>query len=160
MKNKIKSLKALRGIIRRLKIKGKKVVFTNGCFDILHLGHAQYLEDAKGLGDILVVGVNSDASVRRIKGRGRPIVGEKERAGLVAALESTDYAVLFGEDTPLEVIKALRPDILVKGADWKKSDIVGGSFLSSYGGEVRTLKLLKGRSTTNLINKIAKKSRK
>ena len=154
LKDKIKSLGSLRGIVFGLQKKGKKIIFTNGCFDILHLGHARYLEDARALGDILVVGVNSDASVKKIKGDSRPIVGQKERVSLIAALESVDYAVLFNEDTPAKVIKTLRPDVLVKGADWNKAGIVGACFVSSYGGRVAVIKLVKGLSTTNLINKI------
>ena len=154
LKNKIKSLRSLRRIIALLQKKGRKIVFTNGCFDILHLGHAQYLQAAKALGDILVVGVNSDSSVKIIKGHSRPIVGQNERISLIAALESVDFAVLFNEDTPARLIQALRPDVLVKGADWKKNDIVGASFVDSYGGKVATIKLVKGLSTTSLIKKI------
>ena len=133
---------------------GRRVVFTNGVFDLLHAGHVELLEKARGLGDALIVGVNSDASVKKIKGDSRPIVGQKERVSLIAALESVDYAVLFNEDTPAKVIKTLRPDVLVKGADWNKAGIVGACFVSSYGGRVAVIKLVKGLSTTNLINKI------
>jgi len=154
LKDKIKSLGSLRRIVFGLQKKGKKIIFTNGCFDILHLGHARYLEDAKSLGDILVVGVNSDASVKRIKGKSRPIVGQKERISLIAALESVDFALLFNEDTPAAAIKTLRPDVLVKGADWKKSDIVGADFVTSRGGKVATVKLVKGLSTSKIIKKI------
>ncbi|MFA5287361.1 MAG: D-glycero-beta-D-manno-heptose 1-phosphate adenylyltransferase [Candidatus Omnitrophota bacterium] len=156
LKDKVKPLNQLIKIILRFKNQGKKIVFTNGCFDLLHYGHAKYLEEAKKNGDILVVGVNSDASVRRIKGKKRPIVGEKNRLHLVAALKSVDFAVLFKEDTPLNTIKELRPDILIKGADWRKKDIVGADFIKSYGGRVSTVKLVKGLSTTNLIKIIAK----
>jgi rfaE bifunctional protein nucleotidyltransferase chain/domain len=144
LKDKIRALQSLSRIVARIKKAGKRVVFTNGCFDILHYGHAKYLEDAKALGDILIVAVNSDSSVRRIK---------------VAALESVDYCLVFNEDTPLKTIKRLKPDILVKGADWKAADIVGGKFVESYAGQVKTIKLIKGRSTTSLIKKIAKKNR-
>lgn len=143
-----------------MKAAGKKIVFTNGCFDLLHSGHAQYLEAARAKGDILVVAVNSDASVRRLKGKGRPIVGEHDRSRLVAALESVDYVVIFGQDTPLEVIKAVKPDILVKGADWQVAEIAGADFIIAGGGKVVRIKLLKGRSTTNLIKKIVKANRK
>lgn len=156
MKTKIKNPRELKKIISRLKAKGKKIIFTNGCFDLLHYGHIKYLEDAKRKGDILVLAVNRDASVRRIKGNGRPIVNEKDRVRIVAALESVDYVVLFKEDTPLKIIKLLKPDILVKGADWNRNNIVGRDFVLSYGGRVSTVKLVKGRSTTNLIRKIAK----
>lgn len=156
LEKKIKQLKELQEIIARLKAKGKKVVFTNGCFDLLHYGHVQYLEEAKRKGDILVVALNSDASVRRIKGKKRPLVSQKDRLKVVAALESVDYVVVFEEDTPLKAIKLLKPDILIKGADWQKSNIVGGDFVTSYGGRVATVKLSAGRSTTKLIKKIAK----
>lgn len=156
---KIKSLKELKKILAGLRAKGKKIVFTNGCFDILHYGHAKYLQDAKKKGDILVVAINSDASVKRIKESKRPIVGETDRLGVIAALESVDYAVLFKEDTPLKVITSLKPDILVKGADWKKNNIVGSDIVSGYGGKVVRIKLMPGRSTTNLIKKIVKNFR-
>jgi len=143
-------------IVSKLKNKGKKIVFTNGCFDLLHYGHVKYLEDAKRSADVLIVAINSDASVRRIKGSARPIVNQSDRLKTIAALESVDYVVLFGEDTPLEIIQALRPDIIIKGADWKKNKIVGAEYVSGYGGKVKTIKLVSGRSTTQLINKIAK----
>ena len=157
---KIKSLGELKKIIPALRSRGKRIVFTNGCFDILHYGHTKYLEDAKEKGDILVVAVNSDASVKRLKGKRRPVVGEKDRLKVVAALESVDYVLLFKEDTPLKVISALKPDILVKGADWKKNSIVGSDIVSGRGGKVTRIKLAPGRSTTNLIKKIAKDFRK
>lgn len=156
LKRKIKNLNTLKKIILKLKRRGKRIVFTNGCFDLLHYGHVKYLEDAKSKGDILVVAINSDSSVKQIKGNNRPIVNEKDRLGLIAALESVDYVVVFKEETPLEVIKELKPDILVKGADWNKYNIVGRDFVLSYGGMVSTVKLLKGRSSTNLIKKIVK----
>jgi rfaE bifunctional protein nucleotidyltransferase chain/domain len=152
---KIKSLKILKGLIAGLKKQGKRIVFTNGCFDILHYGHAKYLQDARNKGDILVVAVNSDASIRKIKGSNRPIVGQKNRLRLLAALESVDFVTLFKETTPLKVIKELKPDILIKGADWEKNNIVGGGFVEAYGGKVKTIKLVKGLSTTSLIKKIA-----
>ena len=152
---KIKNLKELKKIIARLKAKGKKIVFTNGCFDLLHYGHVKYLEAAKGKGDILVVAINSDASVKKIKGKKRPILKEQERLRIVAALASVDYVVLFKEITPLKVIQLLKPDILIKGADWNKANIVGGDIVLAYGGRVSTARLVKGRSTTNLIKKIA-----
>lgn len=156
LKEKIKNLNALKKIILRLKEKGKKIVFTNGCFDLLHYGHVKYLEDAKRKGDILVVAINSDTSVRKLKGNKRPIVNQKDRLGLIAALESVDYVVLFNEETPLKAIKELKPDILVKGADWDRKQIVGSGLVLGYGGNVSTIKLIEGRSTTNLIKKIAK----
>lgn len=155
--SKIKNPARLKKIIARLKNQGKSIVFTNGCFDLLHYGHVKYLERAKTKGDILVVAVNSDASVRRIKGGRRPITNEKDRLRTIAALESVDYAVIFKEDTPFQTIKLLKPDIIVKGADWDKKDIVGRDFVLCYGGKIATVKLVKGRSTTSLINKIVKK---
>jgi rfaE bifunctional protein nucleotidyltransferase chain/domain len=156
LKRKIRSLPGLKKIVTLLKRRGKRVVFTNGCFDLLHLGHVNYLREAKKKGDILVVAVNSDASIRRIKGKNRPIIDEKNRIGIVSALQNVDYVVLFKEDTPLEVIKSLRPDILVKGADWDKKDIVGRDFVLRYGGKVMTIKLSKDYSTTEIIRKIAR----
>jgi D-beta-D-heptose 7-phosphate kinase/D-beta-D-heptose 1-phosphate adenosyltransferase len=155
LKGKIKSLKEIKKISSLLKKKGRNIVFTNGCFDLLHYGHVKYLQEAKKQGDILIVGVNSDASVRRIKGGPRPVVSEKYRLGVIAALESVDYAVLFGEDTPLKLIKLIRPDILVKGADWKKKDIVGADFVKKCGGKVKTIGFIKNQSTTGLLKKIA-----
>lgn len=150
---KLSALKRIRSILRRSK---KKVVFTNGCFDILHYGHVMYLEKARAKGDILIVGLNSDSSVRRIKGKGRPIVNELDRARVLAGLESVDYVVIFGEYTPLKTIKALSPDVLIKGSDWKNKGIVGSNFVKSCGGRVLTINLASGRSTTNLIKKIGK----
>ncbi|MFH0913174.1 MAG: D-glycero-beta-D-manno-heptose 1-phosphate adenylyltransferase [Candidatus Omnitrophota bacterium] len=155
LENKIKNLNTLKKVLSSLKSKGKKIVFTNGCFDILHYGHVKYLQEAKQKGDILVVAVNSDASVKKIKGSKRPIVNEKDRLSTIAALESVDYAVLFDEDTPISIIKFLKPDLLIKGADWDKNAIVGSDIVRSYGGRVNTIKLIKNRSTTALIKKIA-----
>lgn len=155
LEQKIKSPKKLRFITEKLKKQGKKIVFTNGCFDILHYGHVKYLEDAKLLGDILIVALNSDSSVKKIKGNKRPVVCENDRLKTIAALESVDYVTLFGEDNPFKIISLLKPNVLVKGADWKKNSIVGSSIVKSYGGIVKTIKLSKGRSTTNLIKKIA-----
>ncbi len=149
---------SLRGLKAKLKVarikKKKKVVFTNGCFDILHAGHVRYLAKARALGDILVIGLNSDKSVRKIKGAGRPIVPEAERAEVLAALESVDYVVSFDEPTPIELIQALVPDILVKGADWKHGEIVGEDVVKAAGGKVKRVTLVKGKSTTNIIKKI------
>lgn len=155
--NKIKQLPELKQIIADLKFKGKRVVFTNGCFDILHLGHVELFSQAKGKGDVLVVAINSDNSVKAIKEKGRPINKEKSRAGVVAALESVDFVTIFNEDNPLNVIKALKPDILVKGSDWKIKDVVGRDFVLSYGGEVTTVPYLKGYSTKAIINRIKDK---
>jgi D-beta-D-heptose 7-phosphate kinase/D-beta-D-heptose 1-phosphate adenosyltransferase len=156
LERKIKKPAALRLAISFLKKRGKTVVFTNGCFDLLHYGHVRYLEAAKQKGDVLIVAINSDASVRRIKGKGRPLVGQEDRLRTVAGLESVDYVTLFCEDTPLEIISLVKPHILVKGSDWDKADIVGREIVLGYGGKVVTVKLLRGRSTTNLIKKIAR----
>jgi len=137
-----------------LRKKGRKVVFTNGCFDIIHAGHVRYLTKARSLGDMLVVGLNSDASVRAIKGPSRPIVPESERAEVLGALRCVDYVVIFNEDTPLSLITALRPDILVKGSDWAAHEIVGGDVVKESGGRVARVRLLKGRSTTNIIKRV------
>jgi len=157
LEKKIQDLRRLKKLILILKARRKKIVFTNGCFDLLHWGHVKYLQDAKKKGDILVVGINSDSSVKRIKEKKRPVVNEKDRLRLVAALESVDYVVLFKEDTPLKIIKFIKPDVLVKGADWNKNNIVGRDIILSYGGRVSTIKLVKGYSTSNLIKKIAKR---
>ena len=157
IEKKIQDLRRLKKLILILKARRKKIVFTNGCFDLLHWGHVKYLQDAKKKGDILVVGINSDSSVKRIKEEKRPVVNEKDRLRLVASLESVDYVVLFKEDTPLKIIKFIKPDVLVKGADWNKNNIVGRDIILSYGGRVSTIKFVKGYSTSNLIKKIAKR---
>jgi D-beta-D-heptose 7-phosphate kinase/D-beta-D-heptose 1-phosphate adenosyltransferase len=157
IEKKIQDLRRLKKLISILKARRKKIVFTNGCFDLLHYGHIKYLQDAKKKGDILVVGINSDASVKRIKEKKRPVVNEKDRLRLVASLESVDYVVLFKEDTPLKIIKFIKPDVLVKGADWDKNNIVGRDIILSYGGRVSTIKFVKGYSTSNLIKKIARR---
>lgn len=141
-------------IRQQLKKASKRVVFTNGCFDILHRGHVDYLSKARALGDILIVGVNTDASVKRLKGANRPIVQEDDRAAVLAALGVVDYVCLFEEDTPHELIRALVPDILVKGADWSAGDIVGKDIVEAAGGTVHTIEFLPNRSTTNIIQKI------
>jgi D-beta-D-heptose 7-phosphate kinase / D-beta-D-heptose 1-phosphate adenosyltransferase len=158
LEEKIKNLRQLQKIIRSLKSQRKKVVFTNGCFDLLHYGHVKYLQDARNKGDILVVAVNSDASVKKLKGKNRPIVPVKDRVRVIAGLASVDFAVIFDQDTPLTVIQALKPDILVKGADWNPDAIVGKEFVESYAGKVTTIQFVKGLSTTNLIKKIASRA--
>ncbi|MDD5432893.1 MAG: D-glycero-beta-D-manno-heptose 1-phosphate adenylyltransferase [Candidatus Omnitrophica bacterium] len=155
-RRKIKTTSQIKKIASGLHRQGKKIVFTNGCFDLIHFGHVMYLEKARSKGDILILGLNSDSSVKRIKGNKRPIVSQDDRAGVLEALESVDYVVIFNEDTPLETIKAIKPDALVKGSDWKKNNIVGAEFVRSYGGKIYTITLASGRSTTNLINKIVK----
>lgn len=154
MKKKVLSLPALRKIRERLRKQKKKVVFTNGTFDILHRGHVEYLAKAKALGDVLVVGLNTDASIRRIKGPKRPINTNRDRAAVLAALEAVDYICFFGEDTPRRLIAALVPDVLVKGADWNVDDIVGKDIVEKNGGVVKTIRLTPGRSTTNVIRRV------
>ena len=131
----------------------KKIVFTNGCFDWLHVGHIRYLHEARALGDLLVVGVNTDDSVRKLKGPTRPVQNESDRVEILSALSSVDFSVLFSEDTPYELIKVVRPDILVKGGDWKANQIVGSDLVQSYGGKVQSLQFVDGKSTTKLIQK-------
>ena len=133
---------------------GQKIVFTNGCFDVLHFGHVHYLLQAKKLGDILVIGLNSDDSVRRLKGPTRPINGENERAFVLAALVCVDYVTLFEEDTPEELIKVLRPDVLVKGGDYTLDNIVGADFVTQNGGTVTTIPFVEGFSSTWIIEKL------
>ena len=154
MEYKIRRVNALIKDLKPLRLKDKKIVFTNGCFDILHVGHVRYLDKAKRLGDILVVGLNSDCSVREIKGSGRPLNKELDRATVLSALSAVDYVVIFSESTPEKIIKKLMPDILVKGGDWKIKDIVGGEFVKSCGGRVVSIPFVKGYSTTALIKKI------
>ncbi len=135
---------------------GKKVVFTNGCFDIIHRGHVDYLAKAKSLGDILIVGLNDDASVTRLKGPHRPIIDQDDRANILAALKSVDYVLIFTEDTPHEIIKAIVPDVLVKGADWSIDNVVGKEIVESAGGSVQTIDFLPNRSTSRIIEKIVR----
>lgn len=150
---KIVSLKKAAALRAALKRQGKKAVFTNGCFDLLHAGHIASLEAARSMGDFLFLGLNSDASVRRLKGPSRPFNKVRDRALVLAALQAVDAVVVFGEDTPLKVIKALRPDILAKGADYCNGTVVGAEFA----GKVALIPLLKGRSTTALAAKLGKK---
>jgi ADP-heptose synthase, bifunctional sugar kinase/adenylyltransferase len=149
----IVELKELLELLEKVRGK-KKIVFTNGCFDILHAGHADYLNKAKSLGDILVVGINSDASVRRIKGEKRPILPQQMRAYLLDNLKPVDYVVIFEEDTPLELIKAIKPDVLVKGADWDLERIVGVDFVLSYGGRVERIAFSFDISTSKVVERI------
>ncbi len=141
-------------IRKTLKQNGEKIVFTNGCFDIIHAGHVDYLLKAKACGDILIVGLNSDSSVRKIKGVDRPIVGENERAFILAQLKPVDYVVLFNEPTPHQLIEKLIPDVLIKGADWSIENIVGRDIVESNGGEVKTISFITEQSTTNIIKKV------
>ncbi len=145
---------ALRDICGSLRGERKKIVFTNGVFDIVHRGHVEYLERAREAGDALIVGMNTDASVRRIKGDKRPIVSEDDRAFVVSRLNPVDYVCLFDEETPFELIRAIVPDVLVKGADWDVKDIVGRDVVEKAGGRVATINLVPGRSTTSIIDRI------
>ena len=153
-RQKIKTIEDAKKDIDRFKKDGQKIVFTNGCFDILHIGHARYLYRARELGDFLIVAVNSDRSVKAIKGPERPIINENERAEMLAALGCVDMTVIFDEDTPYEVIKLLVPDVLVKGGDWKEVDIVGADIVREAGGDVKSIAFVEGSSTTNIINRI------
>jgi rfaE bifunctional protein nucleotidyltransferase chain/domain len=144
-------------LIEDLKKQGKQVVFTNGCFDILHVGHMTYLEEAKEFGDYLFVGVNSDESVKRLKGPTRPINNEVDRAELLAGLKAVDYTVIFTEDTPVELIGVLKPSIHVKGGDYKKEDLPETKVVESYGGRVEIVSLVEGKSTSNVVKKIQNK---
>jgi rfaE bifunctional protein nucleotidyltransferase chain/domain len=149
-----KSLDNVANEAHALQQSGKRVVFTNGCFDILHAGHVDLLRRARALGDVLVVAVNSDASVRRMKGPNRPIIPENERAELLAGLEMVDFVCTFDEDTPLEAILKIRPDVLVKGADWINDGIVGRAEVEGWGGKVVALPLVEGKSTTGIVERV------
>jgi len=138
----------------KMKQAGKQLVFTNGCFDLIHAGHVRYLAQARALGDVLVVALNSDRSVRALKGEGRPILNEQERAEVIAALEAVDYVIVFDEETPRELIAALLPDVLVKGGDWPLDQIVGRDEVEAAGGKVLSLPYVEGSSTTELIERI------
>jgi len=155
--NVLKSLDELKRIRKKLKDEGKKVVFTNGCFDLIHAGHVDYLLKAKSLGDILIVGLNTDESVKRIKGERRPILKQKERAFIISNLKPVDYVVLFNEDTPKELISKLIPDILVKGADWSIDKIVGADIVTENGGTVKTIDFVNEQSTSKIIEEIISK---
>lgn len=152
--NKILSWDELKENLDALRKEGKKIVFTNGCFDILHVGHARYLNEARSAGDVLVVALNSDSSVRGLKGDKRPINPEADRAYVMASLTAVDFVVLFSESTPLNLIKYLKPDILVKGGDWRPEDIVGGIEVKQWGGKVLVMAETEGASSTNMIDKI------
>lgn len=134
--------------------KGKKLVFTNGCFDLLHVGHVRYLKEARSLGDLLVVAINTDKSVQKLKGQDRPLQNQEDRSEILAALECVDFVTIFDEETPEKLIQRIKPDILVKGGDWTIDKIVGAPFVMSYGGEVKSLQFVPGRSTTLLIEKM------
>ena len=155
--NIIKDWQELKELRNRLKKQNKKVVFTNGCFDIIHAGHIDYLIKSKSFGDALIVGVNSDDSVRRIKGEKRPVLGQEERLFIISNLKPVDFVTLFDEDTPLKLIETILPDILVKGGDWDIDKIVGKDVVISNGGEVKNIKFVNNQSTSKIIDSILKR---
>jgi len=152
--DKIKDCKAAEELVKQWADQGEKIAFTNGCFDIVHRGHIDYLSKAKDLGTKLILGLNTDASVQRLKGPMRPVVDEQSRAILMAALQFIDMVVFFDEDTPYELIKSIQPDILVKGSDYKAEDIIGYDILMAKGGKVETIDFVEGFSTTSIVEKI------
>ena len=154
MSGKIKNLDELKRLVTEAKAHGKTVVFTNGCFDLLHRGHVHVLREAKARGDLLIVAVNSDRSVNQIKGPGRPVMPETDRLELITAMEMVDYALLFDEPDPYEIIAALSPDVLVKGGDWGPEEVVGADLVRAAGGKVASIPYVKGCSTTEIIEKI------
>ena len=154
IKSKIIDFSEIGNLVSNWKSEGKSVVFTNGCFDVLHYGHVSYLSEAKDLGDKMIIGLNSDASVRRLKGETRPVNGQMERATLLAALGFVDAVVIFEEDTPEKLIKATHPDVLVKGGDYTIETIVGADFVLSYGGIVKTIPLVENFSTTKILKRL------
>ena len=156
---KIPDRQLLGTILAEERRRGQRIVFTNGCFDLLHVGHVRYLQQARQLGDLLVLGLNSDASVRRLKGPQRPLIGEEERAHILSALHCVDYVVLFDEDTPLELIRALRPQVLVKGGDYTPDEVVGRELVEGWGGRVEIIPFEAGHSTTGLVEKILRQHR-
>jgi rfaE bifunctional protein nucleotidyltransferase chain/domain len=141
-------------LMKDLKKKKRKIVFTNGCFDLLHVGHVRYLKEARALGDCLIIGLNSDRSMRQIKDPARPLISEDQRAEVLAAMECVDYVVLFDEADPFKLIEEIRPDILVKGADWTMDKIIGADLVTSYGGKVHRIDLVPSISTSEIINRI------
>lgn len=151
------SVNDMKSVREKFRSEGKRVVFTNGVFDLLHSGHVDYLLKAKALGDILIVGLNSDSSVKKIKGEKRPLINQTNRAFLVSNLKPVDYVVIFNEETPYELIKELVPDILVKGADWSPDKIVGSDIVIENGGEVKNIQFVHNQSTTKIINEILSK---
>lgn len=156
MNKKVLSSAAAAKLCQTLRRSGKKIVFTNGCFDILHLGHVRYLSRARKLGDVLVVGLNSDASIRRLKGPERPINRQSDRAEVLSALEPVSFVCLFNQDTPLKLIQKVKPHVLVKGGDWKGKEVVGADWVHSYGGKLKLISFVKGRSSTAVLEKIKK----
>lgn len=160
MREKIKEREVLCKIVDGLRREGKRIVFTNGCFDLLHVGHVRYLEQSKALGDVLVVGINSDPSVRQLKGSLRPIMPVDERAEILSGLGCVDYVTIFEEPTPLELIKRINPNILVKGSDWTREEVVGREVVEAQGGKVILLPLVEGSSTSRIIETILKRHEK
>lgn len=158
MTEKIMTQAELADTVKKEKVSGKIVGFTNGCFDILHLGHVRYLSAAKRECDLLVIGVNSDASVRRLKGAGRPVNSQEARLEVLSALECVDFLALFEEDTPEDLIRLLTPDILFKGGDWKENEIAGAAHVKAHGGKVRIIPYLEGHSTTDVIERMKRSS--
>jgi len=158
-KDKIVQRDALARIMRDIEAAGKKVVFTNGCFDLIHVGHVRYLREARLLGDVLVVGLNSDSSVQAIKGPSRPLQPEGDRAEILASFECVDYVTLFDEETPHALIAAVVPNVLVKGGDWPLDQIVGRDIVEAHGGLVTTIPVIEGRSTTDILNRIVSEGR-
>jgi rfaE bifunctional protein nucleotidyltransferase chain/domain len=156
VQGKIKSVEELKAVVSGAKTQGKKVVFTNGCFDLLHRGHLHLLREAKKLGDILIVAINNDLSVKKIKGPKRPILPEVDRAELIGALEMVDYVTLFDEADPYRLIKELRPNVLVKGGDWTRERIIGGDVVEKEGGRVVAVPYLEGYSTTQMIERMCR----
>ena len=154
LQQKVRSRRSLVATVRRLRRQGQRIVFANGCFDLLHVGHVVLLERAKRLGDILIVAINSDRSVRALKGTHRPVVPQQDRARLLAALASVDYVAIFDDPTPLRLIEELQPDVLVKGADWRLGGIVGHELIQRRGGRIVRIPLVNGYSTTRLLNRI------
>lgn len=156
---KIRTLAELGAIVRQRRAMGERTVFTNGCFDLLHRGHTRLLQQARALGDLLIVGLNSDASVRRLKGPFRPVLSQDERAELLSALASVDYVVIFEEADPSRIIETLEPDVLVKGADWAKEEVVGRETVEKRGGRVVTIPLVEGSSTSGILRRIMEMAR-
>ena len=156
MKSKILKLSDLVQVIEGLREAGKRIVFTNGCFDILHVGHVRYLAAARSKGDALVLGLNSDASVKSIKHDNRPIVSQDQRAEVLAGLACVDYITIFDESDPLALIQTIKPDVLIKGADWKEAEIIGSDIVKSYGGKVVRIEVVPGISTSRIIQRILK----
>ncbi len=153
IKSKIKKQEELSSILSILRFKEKTIVFTNGCFDIIHRGHVEYLSKARNYGDFMIVGLNTDQSVKRLKGESRPVQDETSRSIILAAFSFVDLVVLFNEDTPYNIINLIKPDILVKGADYKESDIIGYDIVVRNGGKIKTIELSEGYSTSNIVRK-------